>query len=81
MVSIDTYLHIIGIALLAMLAIVLALIDTGKTKRTLSRLFLTVLGFMLAHFVTHLLPNSLAEFIYSSHHQYHSVKPSGLHRT
>jgi hypothetical protein len=81
MVSSDTYLHLIGIELLAMLAIVLALIDTGKTKRALSRLFLTVLGFMLAHFAMHLLPNTIAGFIYSSHHEYHSVKPSGLHRT
>jgi hypothetical protein len=40
-----------------------------------------VLGFMLAHFATHLLPNTIAEFIYSSHHEYHSVKPSGPHRT
>lgn len=81
MVSIDSYLHIIGIELVAMLTMVLALIDAGKTKRALSRLFLTVLGFMLAHFATHILPNTLAEFIYSSHHEYHSVKPSGLHRT
>lgn len=81
MASIDIYLHIIGIELLAMLAIVLALIDAGKTKRTLSRLFLTVLGFMLVHLAAHILPNTLAEFVYSSHHEYHSVKPSGLHRT
>jgi len=81
MASIDTYLHIIGIELLAMLAIVQALIDAGKTKRALSRLFLTVLGFMLAHFAAHILPNTLAEFIYSSRHEYHSVKPFGLHRT
>lgn len=81
MVSLDTYLHLIGIELLTMLAIVLALIDAGQTKRALSRLFLTVLAFMLAHFATHTLPNTLAEFVYSSHHEYHSVKPFGLHRT
>jgi hypothetical protein len=81
MASFDTYLHLIGIELLAILAIVLPLIDADKTKRALSRLFLTVLGFMLAHFAMHLLPNKIAEFIYSSHHEYHSVKPSGRHRT
>lgn len=81
MASLDGYLHLIGIELLAMLAIVLALIDAGQTKRALSRLFLTVLGFMFAHFAAHLLPNKIAGFIYSSPHEYHSVKPSGLLRT
>lgn len=81
MASLDTYEHIIGIELLAIMAIVLPLIDADKTKRALSRLFLTVLGFMLAHVATHLLPDTIAGFIYSSHHEYHSVKPSGLHRT
>ena len=80
MASLDTYLHIIGIVLLAMLAIMLVLIDTGKTKRALSRLFLTVLGFMLAHLATHFLPNTIAGFIYSSHHEYQSFKSSGVHR-
>jgi hypothetical protein len=81
MVSIDACLHIIVIELLAILAIVLAFIDKGKTKCVLTRLFLTVLGFMLAHLATHLLPSKIASFIYSSHHDYHSIKPSGLHRS
>lgn len=81
MASLDSYLHLIGIELLAILAIVLVLINAGKTKRALSRLFLIVLGFMLAHFATHALPNKIAGFIYSSHHEYHSIKPSGLPRT
>jgi hypothetical protein len=81
MISLDSYLHIIGIGLLALLTIVLALIDAGKTKRVIFRLFLTALGFMLAHFFTHLLPNTIAEFIYSSHQEYQSVKPFGTHRS
>ena len=81
MASIDTYLHVMVVGLWTMLAIVLALIDAGKTKRALSKLFLVMLGFMLTHFATHLLPNTLAEFIYSSHHEYHLVKSSGVPRT
>lgn len=81
MASIDSYLHIIGIGLLLILAIVLPLIDRPPTKRVLSKLFLTVLGFMLAHFATHALPDKLAGFIYSSQHEYHSLKAKTPHRT
>lgn len=81
MASIDTYLHIIGIELLAILSIVLPLLDDKAHKRVLSTVFLVVLGFMLAHFATHLLPNKIAGFIYSSHHEYRSLKTSGQDRT
>ena len=81
MASLDSYLHIIGIELLAMLAIVLSLLDNQVHKRVLSTAFLAVLGFMLAHFATHLLPGKIAAFIYSSHHEYRSLKFSGYHRT
>ena len=80
MASLDTYLHIIGIELLAILSIVLPLLDNRSHKRALSTVFLVVMGFMLAHFATHLLPDTIAGFIYSSHHEYHSVKFSGPHR-
>jgi len=81
MASIDSYLHIIGIELLAILAIVLALIDEGKSKHILTKLFLSVFGFMLLHFATHLLPSKIVSFIYSSYHEYQTIKPSGLHRS
>jgi len=81
MASLDTYLHIIGIELLAILFIVLPLLDNRSHKRALSTVFLVVMGFMLAHFATHLLPGKIAAFIYSSHHEYRSVKTSGLDRT
>ncbi|QPK61480.1 hypothetical protein IVG45_11240 [Methylomonas sp. LL1] len=81
MASIDTYLHIIGIELLAMLAIVLPLLDDKVHKRALSTVFLAVQGFMLAHFATHLLPSKIAAFIYSSHHEYRSIKTLGPNRT
>lgn len=81
MASIDTYLHLIGIELLAILAVVVRLSDDKSQKRTLSTVFLAVLGFMLAHFATHLLPNKIADFIYSTQHEYRSIKTSGLNRT
>lgn len=81
MASLDTYLHIIGIELLAVLTIVLPLLDDPAPKRALSTVFLAVLGFMLAHFATHLLPSKIAAFIYSSHHEYRSIKTSGPNRT
>ncbi|MBD9363497.1 hypothetical protein [Methylomonas fluvii] len=81
MASLDRYLHIIGIELLLILTIILPLIDRPPAKRVLSKLFLTVLGFMLAHFATHALPDKLASFIYSSQHAYHSLKSQAPHRT
>lgn len=82
MASIDSCLHIIGTELLVIMAIVLALIDEGKTKHILTKQFLTLFGFMLVHLVTHLLPGKIASFIYSSHHEYQSIRPSsGLHQS
>ncbi|MCQ8117578.1 hypothetical protein [Methylomonas rosea] len=81
MASIDSYLHLIGIELLVILAILGYLVEADLPKRVVSRLFLTVLGFMLAHLATHALPNQIAGFIYSSQHLYHSAKSPGLHRT
>ncbi|OAI18009.1 hypothetical protein A1359_05245 [Methylomonas lenta] len=79
--NIDTYLHIIGIELLAILLIVVPLLSNQIHKRALSTVFVVVLGFMLAHFATHLLPNKIATFIYSSHHEYRSIKSPNINRT
>lgn len=81
MASLDTFLHIIAIEILAILSIVVRLSEDKPLKRFFSTAFLAVLGFMLAHFATHLLPGKIAAFIYSSHHEYRSVKTSGLNRT
>jgi len=81
MASLDTFLHIIAIEMLAILAVVNRLSEDKPLKRFFSTAFLAVLGFMLAHFATHLLPGKIAAFIYSSHHEYRSVKTSGLDRT
>ena len=81
MASLDTYLHIITVEMLAILAVVQRLSEDKPLKRVFSTAFLALLGFMLAHFATHLLPTKIAAFIYSSHHEYHSIKNSGLNRT
>jgi hypothetical protein len=81
MASIDTYIHVIGIELLAILSIVVPLLEDKTQKCALSTVFLAVLGFMLAHLATHWLPEKIASFIYSSHHEYRSIKTSGLDRT
>ena len=76
MASIDTYLHIIGIELTAMLAVVLPLMHDSTPKRVMPKLFLAIFSFMLAHFASHVLPKKIAGFIYSSHHEYHLIKTS-----
>ncbi len=70
----DYYLHLIGLEMLIILGVVIPLLDCKAHKRALSAAFALVLGFMLAHFVSHVLPNRLADFIYSSHHDYRSLK-------
>lgn len=82
MSSLDSYLHIISLELLAMLVpIVVPLLDNKAHKSTLSTLFLTVQRFMLAHFATYLLPDKIAGFIYILHHEYRSIKTTEPIRT
>lgn len=73
----DTYLHLISAEVLIILGIVIPLLDDKTHKRALSGAFVLVFGFMLAHFVSHVLPNRLADFIYSSHRDYRSMKDRG----
>lgn len=70
----DYYLHLICLELLVILGVVIPLLNHKVHKQILSAAFALVLGFMLAHFVSHVLPNRLADFIYSSHHDYRSLK-------
>lgn len=72
MVNIDTYLHILGAELLVILAIVLPYIENRFQKQVALRLFLLLLGCMLAHLTMHLIPNKIASFIYSSHHEFNA---------
>ena len=77
MISLDGYLHLIGAEMLIILGIVIPLLDDKSHKRALSSVFVLVFGFMLAHFVSHVLPNRLADFVYSSHRGFHSMKDRG----
>jgi len=77
----DSYLHLIGAEILVILGSVIPLLDDKTHKRALSIVFSAVLGFMLVHFLSHVLPNRLADFIYSSHHDYRSLINSGKQRT
>lgn len=70
--NLDTCLHILGIEILVILGIVLPFIEEKSLKRVISNLFVLLLGLMLAHAVTHLLPNAIARFIYGSHHSFYS---------
>ena len=74
MANIDTYLHILGGELLVILAIVLPYIENKLQKQIASSLFLLLLGLMLAHMTTHLLPNKIASFIYSSRPEFNAKK-------
>lgn len=78
MPSLDGYLHVIGLELLTILGLVTPLLNEKASKRVLSSALLLVLAFMLMHFVTHLLPDKIADFIYSAHHSYRSIKTTGM---
>lgn len=81
MADVDTCLHLIGAEVLIILGIVILLLDKKTHKRALSIVFAAVLSLMLAHFVSHVLPNRLANFIYSSHDDYHSIPTQRPERT
>ncbi|MDO8843279.1 MAG: hypothetical protein Q7U98_05760 [Methylicorpusculum sp.] len=68
MTDLDSHLYLIGGEILVILGITIAMLNNKRQKRTLSGIFLLILGFMLAHTVTHLLPNAVAGFIFRSYH-------------
>lgn len=78
MASMDSYLYLIGGEILAILGVVIRLLDGKPQKRALTAVFLAVLGSLFAHFVSQILPNRLADFVYSSHRDYRSLKTQNL---
>jgi hypothetical protein len=72
--NLDTYLHIIVVETIVMLAIVLPYIENRVPKQIVSKLSLLLVGFMLIHTTTHFLPNKIASFIYSSHAEFNAKK-------
>jgi hypothetical protein len=67
----DSTIHAIGAGLLISLGLLSLWIKGKRLKRIVSNLFLLVLGVLLADALLHLLPNTIAGFIYGSH--YHHV--------
>ncbi len=72
--DLDTYLHIIVVEMIVILAVVLPYMENKAPKQVVSKLLLLLLGFMFIHIATHLLPNKIASFIYSSHHEFNAKK-------
>lgn len=70
----DFFLHAVGIEMLIILSGVIPLLNNKIYKRSLSTVFAVILGFMVAHFVSHTLPNRMADFLYSSHLSFRSIK-------
>lgn len=77
MASTDAYLHLIGLGIVTILGITMALQRDARPQRALSGAFLLVLGMLLAHLATHVLPDRFATFIYSTHRDYRSLPRSG----
>jgi hypothetical protein len=76
MSNLDTYLHIIVVEMIVILAVVRPYMENKAPKQIVSKALLLLVGFMLVHITTHLLPNKIASFIYSSHHEVNTTKPT-----
>jgi uncharacterized membrane protein len=63
----DTYLHIIVVEMIVILAIVRPYMENKAPKQIVTKMLLLCVGFMFIHIATHFLPNKIASFIYSSH--------------
>jgi hypothetical protein len=59
MSNLDTYCHILGIEFLTILGMVWLLTDEQPVQQTVSTLFLLLLGVMITHAITHLLPHAI----------------------
>jgi len=70
MSSLDSPIHVIGAGLLISLGLLLLWIKGKRLKRIVSNVFLLVLGVLVADALLHLLPNTIAGFIYGSHGHY-----------
>lgn len=71
MSSLDHAIHVIGAGLLISLGLLSLWLKDKRLKRIVSNLIALVLGVLLADALLHLLPNTIAGFIYGSH--YHHV--------
>lgn len=70
MTPIDRAIHLIGLGLLAVLALAWWRLKNPRLKQLAFNLMTLVLGIVLGDALLHVLPNSLARFIYGSHPHY-----------
>ncbi|MEQ1638024.1 MAG: hypothetical protein ABL903_15175 [Methylococcales bacterium] len=70
MSSIDSTVHLIGIGLLALLSLVWRWLKNPRLKQLALNLMTLVLSLVLGDAILHVLPNSIARFIYGSHSHY-----------
>jgi hypothetical protein len=68
----DLYVHALGISLLISSGFLALRIEEQPLKTRVSLFFKLVLSLLLADAITHLLPNAVADFIYSTRHHYPS---------
>lgn len=66
----DSAIHLIGIGLLAVLGLCWWRLKNPRLKQLALNLMTLVLGIVLGDALLHVLPNSIARFIYGSHVHY-----------
>jgi hypothetical protein len=68
--KLDQTAHTLGALLLISLGVLSQRIEGKRLKQIVVGAFVLVLAVVLADAVMHLLPNTIAGFIYGSHHHY-----------
>lgn len=70
MSTLDHTIHALGALLLISLAVLSHRIEGKLLKRIVTRAFILVLTLLLVDTAMHLLPNTIADFIYGTHKHY-----------
>ncbi len=70
MKPIDTAIHLIGIGLLAVLGLCCWWLKNPRLKQLALHLMTLVFSIVLGDAILHVLPNSIARFIYGAHRHY-----------
>ena len=70
MSSIDTAIHLIGLGLLALLGLCWSRLKNPRCRQLALHAMTLVFGIVLGDALLHVLPNSIAHFIYGSHPHY-----------
>lgn len=68
-------LHIVGVATLAGLSLLSLPLKRPRLKHSVARLIVVVLAVLAVDMATHVVPNALARFMYSSRQSFYAQKP------